>query len=111
MKKFLVLVLTILLAAAFMSTALAVPPGKVVDYKDGKTGPVQFDGKKHADAGNKCNDCHPKVFQMKTGASKITMKDMREGKNCGTCHNGEKAFKVNVCKKCHIKKKKVIQGC
>ncbi len=111
MKKFLVLALTLLIAVAFLGSAFAVPAGKTVEYKDGKTGKVIFDGKKHADAGNKCNDCHPKLFQMKKGASKITMKDMKAGQNCGACHNGEKAFKANVCKKCHIKKKKVIQGC
>jgi c(7)-type cytochrome triheme protein len=110
-KKFLVLALTLLIAVAFLGTAFAVPAGKTVVFKDGKIGKVTFDGKKHADAGNKCNDCHPKVFQMKKGATKITMKDMKAGQNCGTCHNGEKAFKPTNCKKCHAKKKKVIQGC
>jgi c(7)-type cytochrome triheme protein len=31
---------------------------------------------------------------------------MNEGKNCGACHNGQKAFKSNEqanCEKCHKK--------
>ena len=111
MKKFFVLALTLLLAAAFIGSAFAVPPGKTVEYKDGKTGKVIFDGKKHADAGKKCNDCHPQPFQMKKAATKITMKDMRAGKNCGACHDKNHKVKINMCKGCHIKKKKVIQGC
>jgi c(7)-type cytochrome triheme protein len=42
---------------------------------------------------------------MKKGM-KITMADMNAGKNCGTCHNGEKAFKSSEaadCAKCHKK--------
>jgi c(7)-type cytochrome triheme protein len=42
---------------------------------------------------------------MKKGA-KITMADMNAGKNCGTCHNGGKAFKSSDpanCGKCHKK--------
>ena len=103
MKKFLILALTLALAAAFIGSAMAVPPGKTVDYEGGGLGKVVFDGKKHADAGKKCNDCHPKVFQMKKGADKITMKDMNAGKNCGTCHNGTVAFKASECKRCHVK--------
>jgi c(7)-type cytochrome triheme protein len=42
---------------------------------------------------------------MKKGG-KYTMKEMEEGKACGTCHNGEKAFGVKDkegCGKCHKK--------
>ncbi len=111
MKRGLILLLVLIVAAAFVGTTMAVPPGKTVEFKDGKVGKVIFDGKKHADKGLKCNDCHPKLFQMKKGAQKITMKDINAGKFCGACHNGQKAFKPVFCKKCHIKKKKVIKGC
>ncbi|HHN63945.1 MAG TPA: cytochrome C [Nitrospirae bacterium] len=112
MRKALILALVIAVALAFIGTALAVPPGKTVEFKDGKMGKVIFDGKKHANAGMKCSDCHPKVFKMKKGADKITMKDIYAGKFCGTCHNGKKAFKPQTgCKKCHHKKRKVIKGC
>ncbi len=67
--------------------------------------PVVFSHKKHAEEqGLKCTECHPKIFQMKAG--KITMAAMEEGKFCGTCHNGEKAFGVKAedsCAKCHVK--------
>ena len=41
---------------------------------------------------------------MKKGAAKMTMAAMNEGKFCGTCHNGKKAFSVKApadCVKCH----------
>lgn len=96
----------ILVIIAFAGSALAVPPGKTVEYQGGGAGKVIFDGKLHADKGAKCNDCHPALFQMKKGAQKITMADMNAGKNCGACHNGTKAFKSGDaanCAKCHKK--------
>ena len=86
--------------------AFAVPPGKTVEFDKSPQGKVTFDGKIHADQGLKCNDCHTKIFKMKKGSEKITMADMNAGKNCGTCHNGEKAFKSSdaaTCGKCHKK--------
>jgi len=100
-----VLLLTVLIAVAFVGSAFAVPPGKTVEYAGGDAGKVVFDGKSHADKGLKCNDCHTKIFPMKKGM-KMTMADMNAGKNCGTCHNGEKAFKTSdpaECAKCHKK--------
>jgi len=111
MRKILILALTLIIAAAFIGSALAVPAGKTVEFEGGGAGKVVFDGKKHADAGLKCNDCHTAIFPMKKGTVKITMKEINEGKYCGTCHNGEKAFKAMACKKCHAKKKKVVTGC
>ncbi len=100
------ILLTLVVAIAFVGSAFAVPPGKTVEYQDGDLGKVVFDGKVHADKGLKCNDCHTKIFAMKKGSAKITMADMNAGKNCGTCHNGEKAFKSSdpaSCGKCHKK--------
>lgn len=103
--KIATLALMLLACLMLIGTALAVPPGKTVDYELGTNANVVFDGKAHADKGLKCTDCHSKIFPMKKG-EKITMADMNAGKNCGTCHNGEKAFKssdpVN-CVKCHNK--------
>jgi c(7)-type cytochrome triheme protein len=99
------LVLTILIAVVFVSSAMAVGTGKTVEYAGGKEGKVVFDGKTHADKGTKCNDCHPKVFQMKKGSAKITSPH-KAGEFCGTCHDGKKAFgdqdKAD-CGKCHKK--------
>jgi c(7)-type cytochrome triheme protein len=101
-----VLLLTVLIAVAFVGSAFAVPAGKTVEFAGGDSGKVVFDGKIHADKGLKCGDCHTKIFKMKKGSEKITMADMNAGKNCGTCHNGEKAFKSSDaanCGKCHKK--------
>jgi c(7)-type cytochrome triheme protein len=112
MKKTIVLAIVFAVAITFIGTSMAVPPGKTSEFKGGKMGKVVLDGKKHADAGNKCNDCHPKPFQMKKDIVKITQPDHKEDKFCFSCHNGEKAFKASTsCKKCHQKKKKVIKGC
>lgn len=94
--------------ALSMSSAIAVPGGKTVEYAGGAQGKVVFDGKAHASKGLKCGDCHtnPKLFGMKKGSSKMTMADMNAGKFCGSCHDGKKAFKTSdeaSCGKCHSK--------
>jgi c(7)-type cytochrome triheme protein len=96
-------VLTLVIAVAFAGNALAVSSGKTIEYPGGSVGKVIFDGKTHAEKNLKCSECHPKIFPMKKGAT-ITMAEMNAGKNCGACHNGEKAFKPGDaanCGKCH----------
>jgi len=96
--------IAVLMAVMFAGSAMAVPPGKTVEWEKG--GKVTFDGKTHADKGLKCNDCHTKLFQMKKASAKMTMADINAGKFCGGCHNGEKAFKAGDaanCGKCHKK--------
>jgi len=83
----------------------AVPSGKTVEFASPR-GAVVFDGKAHADKGLKCADCHtkPKLFEMKKGSGKMNMAAMNEGKFCGACHDGKKAFSVKApadCAKCH----------
>lgn len=104
--RLVIALVTIAIAVAFIGSAMAVPPGKTVEYAGGGAGKVVFDGKIHADKGLKCNDCHTKIFQMKKGAAKITMAEINAGKQCGECHNGTKAFKASDaanCAKCHKK--------
>jgi c(7)-type cytochrome triheme protein len=94
---------------AMVSMALAVPSGKELVFEKGNMGKVTFKGKIHADAGVKCTDCHPGLFQMKKGTAVITMKEIYEGKQCGTCHDGKEHFGKVVfkamgnCQRCHIK--------
>jgi c(7)-type cytochrome triheme protein len=103
MRKTAILV-TILVAVAFVGSAMAVGPGKTIEYAGGPMGKVVFDGKTHADAGNKCTDCHTAVFQMKKGVAKITSADHVPGKFCGACHDGTKGFdQKGSCQKCHVK--------
>lgn len=89
-----------------IGNVMAVPAG-TVEFAS-PMGKVTFDAKVHADKGAKCADCHtkPKLFEMKKGKDKLTMKDMNEGKFCGACHDGKKAFGVKApadCAKCHKK--------
>jgi len=100
MKK-LTVILTLVMIAAFAVSAMAVPPGKTVEFAGGAEGKVTFDGKVHSV--KKCNDCHPKVFQMKKGSSKITAPH-EAGKFCATCHDGTTAWAIEGnCAKCHVK--------
>ena len=106
MKKFFVLALVVVVTFALAMTAFAVPAGKTVEFEGKGAGKVVFDGKVHADKGLKCASCHPAVFKMKKGGDVITMKDINEGKFCGTCHDGTKAFSAKDaanCGKCHKK--------
>ncbi len=100
------IILVMILATALMiGNAMAVQPGKTLEW-DSSQGQVTFDGKVHADKGLKCTDCHSKIFKMKKGSTSMKMADLNEGKFCGECHNGTKAFKTGDkanCTKCHKK--------
>ncbi len=52
----------------------------------------------------KCKVCHEKIFIMRKGANKISMREIMDGKACGTCHNGQIAWEPLECKKCHSAK-------
>lgn len=96
-----VLLVVVLMAVALIGTAIAVPPGKTVEF-DTPMGKVVFDGSKHKEAGQGCMNCHPKIFQMKKGSAE--MKAPHKDTFCATCHNGEKAFiTTGNCQKCHKK--------
>jgi c(7)-type cytochrome triheme protein len=101
--KIIAMAIVLLVSIAFAGTALAVPSGKTLEFP-GAMGKVVFDGKIHADKGFKCGDCHTKIFPMKR--TTLTMAEINAGKECGACHNGEKAFKASDpanCTKCHKK--------
>ena len=103
MKKIMVSVLVIMITLVLSMPVFAVGPGKSIELKDGAQGMVTFSGDAHKM--HKCNECHPALFKMKKGADKMTMKEMQEGKFCGKCHDGKKAFDVKGdCIKCHKKK-------
>ncbi len=101
--KTITMAMAFLASLAFAGSALAVPPGRTLEFPS-TMGKVVFSGKIHADKGFKCGDCHTKIFPMKQ--TTLTMADINAGKACGTCHNGDKAFKANDpanCSKCHQK--------
>ena len=108
MKNVFILALAAAIILAMSITAFAVPSGKTVEFTPKGADKVVFDGKIHNGKGIKCADCHPALFPMKKAkdAVPVTMKQMEEGKSCGACHNGTKAFSVKdkaTCVKCHKK--------
>jgi len=83
--------------------AYAVPEGRVLEFST-PMGSVLFNGTIHAKQFDSCNACHREgVFKkMKRNEYKFTMAEMYEGKFCGSCHNGNKAFaQMDNCKRCH----------
>ncbi|MBI5190387.1 MAG: cytochrome c3 family protein [Nitrospirae bacterium] len=106
MKKLTVFALAVIMTLSFASLSFALK--KDVEFPAvGDEGKVVFSHENHTEKkGFKCPDCHPGLFKMKKGGDKLTMADMEAGKNCGACHNGEKAFAVkspDSCPKCHVK--------
>lgn len=88
------------------AATLPLPPDFAFPKGANSPGAVTFSHQKHADAKvTNCMDCHaPGKFQMKKGAEKLTMAAMNDGKSCGACHNGTKAFSTKEaasCTKCH----------
>ncbi len=47
-----------------------------------------------------CGMCHPDPFSLETGKTKMSMKEIYNGKFCGMCHK-DVAFPLNDCAKCH----------
>ena len=91
-------------ATAGKSAAPSGPPAIVFPADANSPGKVTFEHAKHLAKGAKCADCHPKLFAMKKGGAKLAMDSMGEGKTCGACHDGKKAFGVmdgEKCDSCH----------
>jgi c(7)-type cytochrome triheme protein len=95
------LLLTFALLFSFPCSTFAVAPGKTLTWKGGGKGTVIFEGEEHAHKGSACGDCHPGLFTMKKGATKMTMAALNQGKYCGACHNGKKVFGTDDPKHCH----------
>jgi c(7)-type cytochrome triheme protein len=76
------------------------------EFAGGAGGKVVFSHEKHLSKGEKCTDCHTKIFKMTKQHSSFKMADMEKGQACGACHNGQAAFSVKDqanCAKCHKK--------
>ena len=50
-----------------------------------------------------CTNCHTRIFQMKAGADKMTMKEIFNGKFCGECHGKVSFDPTTACPRCHRK--------
>jgi c(7)-type cytochrome triheme protein len=110
--KITILILSLFIAFALVGSAMAVGPGKTIEYPDGDQGKVVFSGDTHGmKQGMKCNDCHPKPFAMKKGTFKMTKEEHGKPDLCGKCHdgkehNGKVVFSQSDekdCGKCHVK--------
>ena len=106
MKKMLVLAVVVVMTIAFATVAFALK--KDIEFPVTKDeGKVTFSHEFHTEKkGLACKECHPALFKMKKGGDTLTMAAMNDGKNCGACHNGTKAFDVksaDSCPKCHKK--------
>ncbi len=94
-------------AGVAAAASMPVPPDFSFAKHNGSPGVVTYSHQKHVQAGiSNCMDCHaPGKFQMKKGGTAgITMAAINEGKFCGACHNGTKAFSTKEaanCTKCH----------
>lgn len=104
--RYVVLSLLLLLAPVLAS---AIPEGLVLTFPGGAGGPVTFDGTTHGQKGFTCDVCHTSgLFQTKKGGDKMAMAFMKQGKFCGFCHDGKKAFAMGDnanCRRCHQHKK------
>jgi c(7)-type cytochrome triheme protein len=110
--KIVTLILSVFVAIAFVGSAMAVGPGKTIEYAGGDAGKVVFNGDTHgAKQGMTCKECHPKPFAMKKGAFKMTKDDHAKADVCGKCHDGKEHNGKVVfgqsdekdCGKCHKK--------
>lgn len=65
--------------------------------------PVRYNHESHSKLG--CRECHLGIFLMKKGSTSIVMDDLYQGRYCGECHNGKRAFASTECARCHDVKK------
>ena len=105
MKKVLCLLGVSAVLFFYIGISMSVPPGKILEFKDGKMGKITFSGQVHKDANKKCDDCHEKLFKKKHGTADIGYKDHKAGiAYCFACHNNESSFgPTGNCRKCHKK--------
>ena len=99
-RNLLLLVLLVLLA----STAFARWIKDKAYIETESVGEVTFSHYIHLDAvGSDCPTCHNDVFHILSDKNPtFTMADMAQGKSCGHCHNGTKAFSTDEdCTICH----------
>ncbi len=92
-------------AADTPAPELKLPPDAVYDRVVGADSAVVFRHGTHVPlVGNRCTDCHPKLFRILQPTPRITHAEMNAGRSCGSCHDGQHAFGVRnpeSCASCH----------
>jgi len=87
------------------SNKVALPPDYGMPLAEGSVGPVVFSHSSHSKyTQGMCMECHQKLFPMDhADKGAYTMEKMGEGKQCGDCHDGKRAFSaMDDCSKCHL---------
>ena len=102
MRKLAAMTACIVLTAAGVASA-AVGGGNITMKNKG--GDVVFSHELHVEGVQlECTQCHEKLYLSVKQHSAVSMKQMQQGKSCGACHNGKKAFSVKgSCAQCHKK--------
>jgi c(7)-type cytochrome triheme protein len=100
-----------LLAVLVTTTALAgggikkMPADLALPQSGDSPGKVTFAHTTHVDESKPdCTVCHPRLFSiLKTQSAdrRIVHARMEKGAQCGACHNGKTAFKMDDCGNCH----------
>lgn len=102
MKKLLIVLMAVLFSASLVSAKVG---GGDMPFEVKGAGDVMFSHANHVGAaGLTCTDCHDSLYVAKEKHKKTTMKQMQQGKSCGSCHNAKRAFDVKGnCGTCHKK--------
>lgn len=69
----------------------------------GSPGPVVFRHAAHDTPEIRCSTCHTRLFPFRR-ATDVRHAAMREGRQCGACHDGGRAFGTEAevtCRRCH----------
>jgi c(7)-type cytochrome triheme protein len=93
-------------AAAVAAQSLPNLPGELRLAKSAESpGQVVFNHETHVDTSKPaCTTCHPREFRIlkaSAGRAPIRHADMEKGRQCGSCHDGKKAFAMDDCTTCH----------
>lgn len=88
-----------------VTAAAAKIGGGELTFEVPKEGNVVFSHEAHvASGGVACTECHDRLFLTQEAHKTVSMKEMQNGKSCGACHDGKRAFAVKEnCKNCHTK--------
>lgn len=105
MKKY---IFMIELISLFLTpTAWSKIGGGDITFLVKDAGNVVYNHDSHVDKlGLGCSACHYGIFARAAHniRDKATMTEMQNGKSCGSCHNGRRAFGVDKnCSRCHHK--------
>jgi c(7)-type cytochrome triheme protein len=100
----------VLMILVFQDSAFAVNIRDAV-YNTKNAGKVVFTHATHMnekDMSHNCRACHDSIYDLRNKKT-YTMADMEQGRSCGACHNGKKAFSLNECASCHKTKDKIYK--